>query len=168
MQYLSSISVIKFPRMFHLTTVFLFAISLVAISCSSSSPEPTEKRLIERSQMANDALNSQNWAAIYQLYQPKIQDICSVSDFESGWNSNYEEQLGALLAFLGSGTELTLVVETNSVAITGTDAYVTLELDVFASDGQSVIENRVNDNAQAWQFINGDWFIAEEIPDEFC
>ena len=118
--------------------------------------------------MDNDALNTQDSAGIYQLYPPEVHDICSLSDFESGWNANYEEQFGALLEFLGAGTQLTLVVETNSVAIAGTDAYVMLELDAFASDGQPVIENLVNDSPQTWKFIDGDWFIGEDIPDEFC
>ena len=49
-----------------------------------------------------------------------------------------------------------------------TDAYVMLELDAFASDGQPVIENLVNDSPQTWKFIDGEWFIGEDIPDEFC
>ena len=154
--------------MFRLIIVCLFSISVVAIGCSSSNPEPTEEGLIQRTKMANDALNTQDWAGIYQLYPPEVHDICSLSDFESGWNANYEEQFGALLEFLGAGTQLTLVVETNSVAIAGTDAYVMLELDAFASDGQPVIENLVNDSPQTWKFIDGDWFIGEDIPDEFC
>ena len=154
--------------MFRSIAVCLFIISVFAIACSSSAPEPTEERLIQRSEMANDALNTQNWAGIYKLYPPEVHDICTLSSFENGWNANYEEQFGALLEFLGAGTELTLVVETNSVAITGTDAYVTLELDAFALDGQPVIENLVNDSAQAWEFIDGEWFISEDIPSEFC
>ena len=150
------------------TMVCLLAISVVAVACSSNNPEPNEERLIHRSQLANDALNTQDWAGIYQLYPPEVHDTCSLADFENGWNSNYDEQLEALLEFLGAGVELTLVVETNSVAITGTDAYVTLELDAFDSDQRPVIENLVNDSAQAWKFVNGDWFIGEDIPYEFC
>ena len=146
----------------------MFAICVVSIACSSSNPEPTEEGLIQRSAMANDALNTQNWAGIYQLYPIEVQSICSLADFERGWNANYETQYGALLEFLGAGTDLTLVVETNSVAIMGTDAYVTLELDGYAPDGQPVIENLVNDNSQAWKFIDGKWFIGEDIPADFC
>ena len=146
----------------------MFAIFVLAIACSSNVPEPTEAGLIQRSQMANDALNTQNWSGIYQLYPPEVRDICSLDAFESRWNSNYEEQFGALLEILGTDTELKLVVETNSVAITGIEAYVTLELDAFTSDAQPVIENLVNDNAHAWTFIDGDWFIDEDIPYEFC
>ena len=146
----------------------LLASCVVAIACESTNVEPTEERLIQRSEMANDALNTQNWAVIYQLYPPKVQEACSLADFESSWNDNYVEQFGALLEFLGAGTELTLVVETNSVVVTGREAYVTLELDAFASDGQPVIENLANDSAQAWEFIDGEWFIGEDIPQEFC
>ena len=157
-----------FRRMFRLMMVCLLSIIVFALSCSSSGPEPTEEGLIQRSEIANDALNSQNWAGIYQLYPPEVREICSLAGFESGWNTNYEEQSRALLEFLGSGTELTLVIETNSVAITGTEGYVTLELDAFASDGQLVIENLVNDSAQAWNFVDGQWFIGEDIPAGFC
>ncbi len=118
--------------------------------------------------MANYALNTQHWAGIYQLYPPDVHRICSLANFQDGWIANYEAQYGALQEILGAGTELTLVVETNSVAITGTDAFVTLELDAFASDGQPVIENLVNNSAQAWKFTDGEWFIGEDVPDEFC
>ena len=154
--------------MFRLMAVCLFAISVFAIACSSSSSEPTEQGLIQRSEMANDAVNTQNWAGIYQLYPPEVHDICSLADFENGWNANYEREFGALKEVLGAGMGLTIVVETNGVAIAGTDGYVTLELDVFASDGQGVIENLVNDNAQLWKFIDGEWFIGEDVPDGFC
>ena len=154
--------------MLRLMVVFLFAACVGVIACSSSSSEPTEEGLIQRSEMANDALNAQNWADIYQLYPPEVRDICLLSDFESGWNANYERELEALKEALGAGMELTLVVETNGVAIAGTDGYVTLELDAVASDGQRVIENLVNDNAQLWKFIDGEWFIGEGVPDEFC
>ena len=118
--------------------------------------------------MANDALNTQNWSGIFQLYPPGVRDICSLSAFENGWNANYEEQFGALLEILGTDMELKLVVETNSVAITGIEAYVTLELDAFTSDAQPVIENLVNDSAQLWKFVDGDWYIGEDIPEDFC
>ncbi|GIT43878.1 MAG: hypothetical protein Ct9H300mP11_18140 [Chloroflexota bacterium] len=36
-----------------------------------------------------------------------------------------------------------------------------LELDAFASDGQPVIENLVNDSPQTWKFIDGDWFMVK-------
>ena len=148
--------------------VFLFVACVCVIACSPSISEPTEEGLIQRSEMANDALNAQNWADIYQLYPPEVRDICLLSDFESGWNANYERELEVLKEALGAGMELTLVVETNGVAIAGTDGYVTLELDAVASDGQRVIENLVNDNAQLWKFIDGEWFIGEGVPDEFC
>lgn len=148
--------------------VGLFAICVISIGCSSTSIEPTEERLIERSEMANDALNTQDWASIYHLYPPEVQDICSLANFEISWNDNYEEHMRALVEFLGTDTELTLVVETNSITITETNAYVTLELDAFNSDGRRVIENLVNDGAQAWEFINGEWFIGEDIPEAFC
>jgi hypothetical protein len=118
--------------------------------------------------MANDALNTQNWAGIYQLYPPEVRDICSLADFENGWDVNYEREFGALKEVLGADMNLTLVVETNGVAIAGTDGYVTLELNAFASDGQGVIENLVNDDAQLWRFIDGEWFIGEDVPDGFC
>ena len=164
MLYLSSVSI----AMFRLMAVCLFAISVFAIACSSSSSEPTQQRLIQRSEMANDALNTQNWAGIYQLYPPEVHDICSLADFENEWDANYEREFGALKEVLGAGMDLTIVVETNGVAIAGTDGYVTLELDVFDSDGQGVIENLVNDNAQLWKFIDGEWFIGEDVPDGFC
>ena len=164
MRYFSSISLI----IFRLKVTFVFAIFVLAIACSSNGPEPTEAGLIQRSQMANDALNTQNWSGIYQLYPPEVRDICSLDAFESGWNSNYEEQFGALLEMLGPDTELKLVVETNSVAITGIEAYVTLELDAFTSDAQPVIENLVNESAQLWKFVDGDWYIGEDIPEDFC
>ena len=164
MRLLTTISL----AMFRLMAVCLFAISVFAIACSSSSSEPTEQGLIQRSEMANDALNTQNWAGIYQLYPPEVHDICSLADFENEWDANYEREFGALKEVLGAGMDLTIVVETNGVAIAGTDGYVTLELDVFASDGQGVIENLVNDNAQLWKFIDGEWFIGEDVPDGFC
>ena len=52
--------------MFRLIIVCLFPICVVAIGCSSSNPEPTEEGLIQRTKMANDALNTQDWAGIYQ------------------------------------------------------------------------------------------------------
>ena len=131
----------------------MFAIFVLAIACSSNGPEPTEAGLIQRSQMAIDALNTQHWSGIYQLYPPEVRDICSLDAFESGWNSNYEEQFGALLEILGTDTELKLVVETYSVAIT---------------DAQPEIENLVNENAQLWKFVDGDWYIGEDIPEDFC
>ena len=151
-----------------LTVVCLSIWFAIGVACSSSNFEPTEEGLIQRSEIANDALNNQHWAAIYQLYPPNVHEICSLSDFEDGWNANYEEQYAALQELFGVASGLTLVVETNSVAITGTDAYVPLELDAFTSDGQHVIENLVNDSAQAWIFKDGEWFIGEDIPDEFC
>ena len=154
--------------MVRLMSVCLFAILVVATSCSSRNLGPTEEGLIQRSEMANDALNAQDWAGIYQLYPPEVQDNCSLADFKNGWAANYEEQFGALLEFLGAGTGLTLVVETNSVAITGTNALVTLELDAFTPSGEAVIENLVNNSAQAWKFTDGAWFISEDIPQDFC
>ena len=118
--------------------------------------------------MANDAVNTQNWAGIYQLYPPEVHDICSLAEFENEWGANYEREFGALKEALGGGMDLTIVVETNGVAIAGTDGYVQLGLNAFASDGQGVIENLLNDNAQLWKFIDGDWFIGEDVPDGFC
>ncbi len=98
-----------------LIAVCLFASSFAATACSSTNPEPTEEGLIQRSDMANYALNTQNWAGIYQLYPPDVHRICSLANFQNGWIANYEAQYGALQEILGAGTELTLVVETNSV-----------------------------------------------------
>tara|TARA_B100000745_G_scaffold263968_1_gene188513 strand:+ start:166 stop:582 length:417 start_codon:yes stop_codon:yes gene_type:complete len=118
--------------------------------------------------MANNAVNTQNWAGIYQFYPPEVHDICSLAEFENKWGANYEREFGALKEALGAGMDLTIVVETNGVAIAGTDGYVTLELNAFASDGQDVIENLLTDNAQLWRFIDGEWFIGEDVPDWFC
>ena len=152
----------------HVKSVCLFAISVFAIACSSTSSEPTEQGLIQRSEMANNAVNTQNWAGIYQFYPPEVHDICSLAEFENEWGANYEREFGALKEALGAGMDLTIVVETNGVAIAGTDGYVTLELNAFASDGQGVIENLLTDNAQLWRFIDGEWFIGEDVPDWFC
>ena len=164
MRYVSSLPIF----IVRLIEVCLLAIFVVAIACSPSSPEPTKEELILRSEMANEALNAQNWAGIYQLYPTEVRDMCLFADFEAGWNSNYEKQFRALQEVLGGGSEFTLVVETNSVALTGTEGYVTLELDAFSSNGQPVIENLVNDSAQVWKFIDGEWFINEPIPEQFC
>mgnify|MGYP003308727555 CR=1 FL=1 len=164
MRYLSPIPL----AVSNLLTVCLFAISIFAIACSSSISEPTEEGLIQRSGMANDAISTQSWAGLYQLYPAEVHDICSLVDFENGWSANYERELGALKEALGAGLELTLLVETNGVAIAGTDGYVTLELNAFDSAGQPVIENLANDNAQLWKFIDGEWFIGEDLPDGFC
>lgn len=164
MGFLFTISLHKLRPM----AFFGVAITLMSVACSFNSPEPTEERLIQRSEMANYALNTQNWAGIYQLYPPAVRDICSLEDFETGWVANYEEQFGVLLEFLGASPGLIIVVETNSVSVIGEDAYLTLELDAFAADGSPVIENLVNENAQAWKFIDGEWFIGEDIPEQFC
>ena len=164
MRLLTTISL----AMSRLMAVCLFAISVFAIACSSTSSEPTEQGLIQRSEMANNAVNAQNWAGIYQFYPPEVHDICSLAEFENEWGANYEREFGALKEALGAGMDLTIVVETNGVAIAGTDGYVTLELNAFASDGQGVIENLLTDNAQLWRFIDGEWFIGEDVPDWFC
>ena len=164
MRYLSPIPL----AVSHLLTVCLFAISIFAIACSSSISGPTEEGLIQRSGMANDAISTQSWAGLYQLYPAEVHDICSLVNFENGWSANYEREFGALKEALGAGMELTLVLETTGVAIAGTEGYVTLELDAFASDGRHVIADLVNDNAQLWKFINGEWFIGEDLPDGFC
>ena len=96
MLYLSSVSLAISLAIFRLMAVCLFAISLFAIACSSSSSEPTQQGLIQRSEMANDALKTQNWVDIYQLYPPEVHDICSLADFENGWDANYERDFGAL------------------------------------------------------------------------
>ena len=164
MRYPSSMSL----AIFRLIAVCLFAFGIFAVACSSNSSEPTKEGLIQRSGVANDAITAQNWAGLYKLYPAEVHDICSLVNFENGWSANYEREFGALKEALGAGMELTLVLETTGVAIAGTEGYVTLELDAFASDGRHVIADLVNDNAQLWKFINGEWFIGEDLPDGFC
>jgi hypothetical protein len=58
--------------------------------------------------MANDAINTQNWAKSYQLYPPAFREICSVGDYVNRAQVTYEKEFGTLKQFLGAGMEPTV------------------------------------------------------------
>ena len=152
--------------MSRLIAVLLLAMSILSIACSSG-PEPTVESLRQRAEKFDDAISTEDWFALYAYFPPAFHAVCSPGEFVNYTRADWTERKEGL----GIGHDGTIIIRHGYVRVEGTDGYATLEIDALNSDGGYVVENLVPDSQDddpSWTFIDGEWFLSDDDPDEDC
>ena len=136
------------------------------VACSSAS-EPTVESLRQRAEKFDDAVSTEDWFALYAYFPPAFHAVCSPAEFVNYTRADWTERKEGL----NIGRDGTIVIRTGYVRVGGTDGYATLEIDALNSDGGYVVQNLVPDSQDddpIWTFIDGEWFLSDDDPDEDC
>ena len=148
--------------------VFLFSIGIIGIACSSSTSEPTEEGLEQRDQAWSDAFNEGNYSDMYRYFPPEFKEACAPGEFVDYSRATFAEIEDYMKLTFGLDDGGRLHLKLVDVLVEGTNGFVEQELSYQGDVLYSMSSSDDSDNTLKWKFIDGEWFMGEDDPDEDC
>ena len=151
-------------RLVMVLMVFLFSIGIIGIACSSSTSEPTEEGLEQRAQAFFDAWSEEKWLDQYRFFPAAFKEACAPAEYVDFSRDTMDE----MRIVLGLDDDGTFDFRVVAVRVEGIEGRVAAEI-LYKGDvlvAASGFENP--EDMLAWKFIDGEWFMSMDDPDEDC